>query len=127
MTAFPREHAFNYHCFQQLIVNWHGKILIIECFQDGDIWSDEEVYGTCIFDLGNHQFLNIYGDYIDYNPNFAIKDLDRWLEQSYDEWESINDRYFGTDEEVHSVIEYYKKEIEKFKSENKNILIKELK
>ena len=119
--------SFNYHCFEQHIVNWHGKILILELYQDGDIWSDDEVWGTCIFDLKENKFIDLFGVYVDTRFDQVITSLDYYLGDS-SEWKSLDDNNFSYNDD--KVIEYYNECIknitELYSHYNCNFVIQEI-
>ena len=104
--------AFNYHCFNRYILNYHGNFVIVEDYQDGDLYTDDEVWGSYVFDLKNNKYLEIPFHFLGAYGCDKIADLDSHDEE---EWQSIDDDYsFLPDDEVRA---YYEKEIEELDDE----------
>lgn len=43
--------TFDYATFQTFYLNVFGNDCIVESYQDGEIWSDEEYYGSTLYDI----------------------------------------------------------------------------
>lgn len=106
------EHPTLMYCaFESFIFEIDGNWYVQEDYQDGEIWSEEEIWGSTLYDLENKRKLE-WPVYI--SP-------DDWIDYIYreDDWEDMyefEDKYGIYNE----AIEYYKNEIEKLKHENNN-------
>lgn len=75
---------FCYCCFDSvlLIDKRNDKIYIFEDIQDGEIWSDDEIYGTviiCLTDLWRYN--------LDYYTDEYIEKIDRITQKGIFDWD----------------------------------------
>ena len=101
-----------YCAFQSDIFEIDGYWYVQEDFQDGEIWSDEEIWGSTLYDLENKRKIEwpVYITDNDEWKNIIPRD-DQWSDMDYE---------FETDAYKES-IEYYLTEINKLKDEQRRI------
>lgn len=94
----PTISPFAFHSF---IFSLDGKYYVQEDFQDGELWSEDEVWGSILFDLDNMKEISISGLYVDAPLGWReyISDEDLWSDM------------YSTEN-----VEYYKNIIEKIKN-----------
>jgi len=111
-------------CFGHRIFDWHGTPLIVEDCQDGEFFSEEEVWGSWIFDIANQKFIRL-PDYLSANHERAVEEIDNFINNCHYEWISFDDdeclytndfgdnlRYFN------ETNDFYKTELEKYEKMN---------
>ena len=111
---------FDNCAFRHYILNYHGNPVIVEDFSDGDMWSDDEIWGSFVVDMKNKKYLFADLGFLDaYNQN-PVEELDLYKEN---EWMPMEDHsywsYGGTKK-------YYLSEIEKYEKMNPKPEILEL-
>ena len=90
--------------FHSYIFSMNGKFYVQEDIQDGEIWSEEEIWGSTLYDLDNMKEMT--AEVYVYPPGGWSKYL------KHDDW--WDDIYVG--EKTAKAIEYYKDIIEKIKN-----------
>ena len=65
-TWYVEHPTLNFFTFAAYCVEVFGHKCIIEHVQDGEIWSDEEYWGSVLYDFENDRYTN-FPSYIDEN------------------------------------------------------------
>lgn len=80
--------TFRYDTFECELIQIDGLPYVLEKYQDGEIWSDDEVWGTIIVDLTKKQWLDLstYIDDVKWWKDNISKENDWWckLDPEYD-------------------------------------------
>ena len=74
------------------VVEHNGRHYLVEWYQDGEIWSDDEYYGTIIIDLNENRYITLpnYLDSIDEINRVIDKPTEPgWWWDKYSEHDSI--------------------------------------
>ena len=100
---------FNPFCYSRYILNYNGTFVIVEDYQDGELWSDNEIWGSYVFDVKNGKYLNLGGHFLESRYQCALKTLDDYK----DCWAPITDYISSHDDETKK---YYSEMIEKCES-----------
>lgn len=103
--------TINFFTFEATIVNVFGNKCVLEKYQDGEIWSDDEYWGSVLYDFENDRYTN-FPTYVHENDIEEI--LNKWTEQNPDNvWEGkisedfVNDEILATDKTKWAV-DFYK-------------------
>lgn len=90
--------TFRYDTFDCEIIQIDGLPYVLEKYQDGEIWSDDEVLGTEIIDLTNKRYIGVL---------VYVDDVKWWQEYIY----KYSDRWDNIDEDIdNDAVEYYMNE-----------------
>jgi len=110
--------TINFFTFVAYCVEVFGHKCIIEHVQDGEIWSDEEYWGTIFYDFENDRYTYM-STYLDDGDEIE-RILKRWMENKSnpdDIWDGkisedfVNDEVLATDKSRWAV-DFYKSYIE---------------
>ena len=97
--------TFMYDTFSSKIIELNGEYYAQEDWQWGEIWSEEESYGSVLYDLKNRRKLSL-GCYF-------IQDENEWLDfidkRSWEKMDEFEDKMYQ------DAIDYYLGEIQKLK------------
>jgi hypothetical protein len=106
--------TINFFTFVAYCVEAFGHKCIVEHVQDGEIWSDEEYWGTIFYDFANDRYTYM-STYLD-NGDEIERILKRWMEDKSnpdDIWDGkisedfVNDDVLATDKSRWAV-DFYK-------------------
>jgi len=102
--------TINFFTFESFYCKVLGYNCIIEHYQDGEIWSDDEYWGSILYDLDNDRYAN-FCTYIDEKE--AEKILAIWKKKipavfDEDEWDGKISEDFGDDKDKIKSINFYK-------------------
>ena len=100
--------TFMYDAFSSDIFELDGHWYIQEDWSWGEIWSDDESYGSVLYDLDNKRKISLGCYYVTDDQDWKI-----WI--SKDIWELMDDEF--EDDIYKDALEYYIKEIENKKNE----------
>ena len=110
--------TINFFTFEAFCIESFGHKCIVEHVQDGEIWSDEEYWGTIFYDFENDRYTYI-STYLT-NGNEIERILKNWMnnkENPDDIWDGkisedfIEDKYLASDK-TRWAIDFYKSYIE---------------
>lgn len=112
--------TINFFTFDTEVVTVFGHKCILEKYQDGEIWSDDEYWGSVLYDFDNDRYvlLNTY--------NWTKKDIEN-LVNNYG-WNGKISEDFNDVEQL-KAIDFYKEfvrsdeeDIDKFYNENMKVI-----
>lgn len=109
MNEFIEHPTIMYCTFESFIFKIDDHWYVQEDYQDGEIWSEDEIWGSILYDLENKRkiYLTIYvtskSDW-----EYHIYNQSNWEEMDYEfeDWHLYGD-----------AIEYYQNEINRLKNE----------
>ena len=107
MNEFIEHPTIMYCCYDAEIINIDGNFYVQEDYQEGSIWSDDEIWGSKLYDLENKRKIESYYCIIDNEKDWKwYFDNLKWEEMDYEfeDWHLYGD-----------AIEYYQNEINKLK------------
>ena len=106
--------TINFFTFEVICVESFGHKCIVEHVQDGEIWSDDEYYGSIFYDFENDRYTYI-STYL-YDGNEIERILKNWMnnkENPDDIWDGkisedfFNDKILGS-EKTKWAVNFYK-------------------
>lgn len=96
--------TINFFTFDVEVVIVFGHKCILEKYQDGEIWSDDEYWGSVLYDFDNDRYIH-FSTYI--NKEEIEDTLNRLLKINSDIWKGKISEDFDN-EETHLAINFYK-------------------
>lgn len=98
--------TINFFTFEAIIVNVFGNKCVLERYQDGEIWSDDEYWGSVLYDFENDRYAN-FPSYID--ENYIEETLNKCAERNPDNvWAGKISKDLATDDKSRWAIDFYK-------------------
>lgn len=93
--------TINFFTFVTYPVEVFGHRCVVEEYQDGEIWSDEEYWGSVLYDLDNDRYCEVSG------YEYGSEDWERIINNSVDAWDGKISEDFNEDDQQ-PAINYYK-------------------
>jgi len=97
--------TFDYATFTTYKVNVFGHICVVEEYQDGDIWSDNEYWGSRLWDFDGNRYLTVSG--YEYGGDDYENIINRWQKHG-DPWDNTIDEHIEMCPDDIDALNFYK-------------------
>lgn len=103
--------TINFFTFEAEVITVFGYKCILEKYQDGEIWNDDEYWGSVLYDFDNDRYIYI-STYVNENEIEIEEILNRWTKINPYIWSKIskdfvNDKILSTNK-TKWAIDFYK-------------------